>query len=63
MAESVDGPAVSKSLKTNFDASMLLDFQHGQLGFTKGCIIAEIALSLSRALNRGQLSLYRFEFW
>ncbi|HAS8201432.1 TPA: DUF645 family protein, partial [Vibrio vulnificus] len=24
-----------------------LDVQHGQLGFTKGCIVAEIALSLS----------------
>ncbi|EGR4295742.1 DUF645 family protein, partial [Vibrio cholerae] len=25
----------------------LLDVQHGQLGFTKGCIVAEIVLSLS----------------
>ncbi|HGF7231714.1 TPA: DUF645 family protein, partial [Vibrio cholerae] len=27
------------------------------------CIIAVIWLSLSRTLNRGQLSLERFEFW
>ncbi|RND30086.1 DUF645 family protein [Vibrio cholerae] len=25
----------------------MLDVQHGQLGFTKGSIVAEIALSLS----------------
>ncbi|EOW9103927.1 DUF645 family protein, partial [Vibrio cholerae] len=31
--------------------------------FHKGCIIAESVLSLSRTLNRGQLSLDRFEFW
>ncbi|TQQ67856.1 DUF645 family protein [Vibrio cholerae] len=42
---------------------MLLDVQHWQLGFTKGCIIAVIMLSLSRTLNCGQLSLDRFEFW
>ncbi|EKF9208480.1 DUF645 family protein [Vibrio cholerae] len=42
---------------------MLLDVQHGKLGFTNGFIIAEIVLSLSRTLNRGQLSLDRFEFW
>ncbi|MBG0761470.1 DUF645 domain-containing protein [Vibrio cidicii] len=42
---------------------MLLDVQHGQLSFTKGCIIAVILLSLSRTLNRGQLNLDRFEFW
>ncbi|EKF9814118.1 DUF645 family protein [Vibrio cholerae] len=42
---------------------MLLDVQHGQLSFTKGCIIAVILLSLSRILNRGQLSLDRFKFW
>ncbi|EHW0638150.1 TPA: DUF645 family protein [Vibrio cholerae] len=42
---------------------MLLDFQHGQLGFAKGYIIAVIWLSLSRTLNRGQLNLDGFEFW
>ncbi|ELL7182998.1 DUF645 family protein [Vibrio cholerae] len=42
---------------------MLLDAPHGKLGFTKGCIIAESVFSLSRTLNRGQLSLERFEFW
>ncbi|ENK2095490.1 DUF645 family protein [Vibrio vulnificus] len=42
---------------------MLLDVQHGQLGFTNSCIIAESVLSLSRTLNRGQFSLDRFEFW
>ncbi|EKF9853876.1 TPA: DUF645 family protein [Vibrio mimicus] len=34
-----------------------------KFGFTKGCIIAVFWLSLSRILNRGQLSLDRFEFW
>ncbi|WP_000923180.1 DUF645 family protein [Vibrio cholerae] len=42
---------------------MLLDFPHGQFGFTKGCIISVIWLSLSRTLNRDQLNLDRFEFW
>ncbi|EKF9628465.1 DUF645 family protein [Vibrio cholerae] len=42
---------------------MLLDVQHGKFGFTKGCIIAVILLSLSQTLNRGQLSLDRFKFW
>ncbi|AOW85084.1 DUF645 family protein [Vibrio cholerae] len=42
---------------------MLLDVQHGQFGFIKGCIIAVIWLSLSRTLNRGQLNLDRFKFW
>ncbi|EIC9845396.1 DUF645 family protein [Vibrio cholerae] len=42
---------------------MLLDVQHSKFGFTKGCLIAVIWFSLSRALNRGQLSLDRFRFW
>ncbi|EJL6412893.1 TPA: DUF645 family protein [Vibrio cholerae] len=42
---------------------MLLDVQRGQLSFTKYCIINLIWLSLSWTLNRGQLSLERFEFW
>ncbi|HAS6309214.1 TPA: DUF645 family protein [Vibrio vulnificus] len=41
----------------------MLDAPHGKLGFTKGFITAEIMLSLSRTLNRGQLNLDRFEFW
>ncbi|ENM5760183.1 DUF645 family protein [Vibrio mimicus] len=41
----------------------MLDAQHGQLGFKKSCIVAEIVLSLSRTLNRGQLSLDCFKFW
>ncbi|XKR66894.1 DUF645 family protein [Vibrio cholerae] len=41
----------------------MLDAPHGKFGFTKGCIIAESVLSLSRTLNRGQLSFERFEFW
>ncbi|ELF5327092.1 DUF645 family protein [Vibrio cholerae] len=41
----------------------MLDVPHGKFGFTKGCIIAVIWLSLSRTLNRGQLSLDRFKFW
>ncbi|TQO57390.1 DUF645 family protein [Vibrio cholerae] len=35
------------------------DVQHGQFSFTKGFI----TLSLSRTLNRGQLSLDRFKLW
>ncbi|EIO4107049.1 DUF645 family protein [Vibrio mimicus] len=42
---------------------MLSDVQHGQFSFTKGFITAEIMLSLSRTLNRGQLNLDRFAFW
>ncbi|EJL6485280.1 DUF645 family protein [Vibrio cholerae] len=42
---------------------MLSDIQLGKFSFTKGCIIAVILLSLSRTLNRGQLSLDRFKFW
>ncbi|ELY5216635.1 DUF645 family protein [Vibrio mimicus] len=42
---------------------MLLDVPLGKFGFTKGCIIAVFWLSLSRTLNRGQLSPDRFEFW
>ncbi|MCX9627683.1 DUF645 family protein, partial [Vibrio cholerae] len=41
----------------------MLDVPCGKFGFTKGCIIAVILLSLSRTLNRGQLSLDRFKFW
>ncbi|ENM5732223.1 DUF645 family protein [Vibrio mimicus] len=41
----------------------MLDVPHGKFGFTKGGIIAVILLSLSLTLNRGQLSLDRFEFW
>ncbi|ENM5752252.1 DUF645 family protein [Vibrio mimicus] len=40
-----------------------MDVQHGQLGFTNGFVIAEIVLSLSRNLNRGQLNLDHFKFW
>ncbi|MCD1196820.1 DUF645 family protein [Vibrio cholerae] len=42
---------------------MLLDAQLGKFGFTKSSIIAVILFSLSRTLNRGQLSLERFKFW
>ncbi|EGR4344439.1 DUF645 family protein [Vibrio mimicus] len=41
----------------------MLDVQHGQHSFIKGCIIAVIWFSLSRILNRGQLNLGRFKFW
>ncbi|ENM5875876.1 DUF645 family protein [Vibrio mimicus] len=41
----------------------MLDVPHGKFGFTKGCIIAVILHSLSRTLNRGQLSLDCFKFW
>ncbi|EJL6467401.1 DUF645 family protein [Vibrio cholerae] len=41
----------------------MLDVQHSKFGFTKGCIIAVIWLSLSRTLNRSQLNLDGFEFW
>ncbi|EMB49017.1 DUF645 family protein [Vibrio cholerae] len=40
----------------------MLDVPHGKFCFTKGCIIAVIWFSLSWTLNRGQLSLDRFEF-
>ncbi|PAR33934.1 DUF645 family protein [Vibrio metoecus] len=42
---------------------MLSDVPRGKFGFTKGCIIAVSWFSLSRTLNRGQLSLDRFRFW
>ncbi|MCX9560759.1 DUF645 family protein [Vibrio cholerae] len=42
---------------------MLLDIRHRKFGFIKGCIIAEIVLSLSRIFNRGQLNLDRFKYW
>ncbi|EKF9742443.1 TPA: DUF645 family protein [Vibrio cholerae] len=42
---------------------MLLDVLHEKFDFTKGCIIAESVLSLSRTLNRGQLNLDHFKFW
>ncbi|EOX3404351.1 DUF645 family protein [Vibrio cholerae] len=41
----------------------MLDVPHGKFGFTKGCIIAVSWFSLSRILNRGQLSVDRFRFW
>ncbi|EPY9864128.1 DUF645 family protein [Vibrio cholerae] len=41
----------------------MFDVPHRKFGFIKGCIIAVILLSLSWTLNRGQLSLERFEFW
>ncbi|EGR0795324.1 DUF645 family protein [Vibrio cholerae] len=41
----------------------MLDVQCSKFGFTKSCIIAVILHSLSRTLNRGQLSLDRFKFW
>ncbi|ELY5209192.1 DUF645 family protein [Vibrio cholerae] len=41
----------------------MLDVQHSKFGLAKGCIIAVIWFSLSRTLNRGQLSLDRFGFW
>ncbi|EIY4767291.1 TPA: DUF645 family protein [Vibrio cholerae] len=41
----------------------MLDVQHSKFGFTKGCIIALIWLSLSRTVNRGQLNLDRVEYW
>ncbi|EJL6742595.1 DUF645 family protein [Vibrio cholerae] len=41
----------------------MLGAQHSKFGFTKGGIIALFWLSLSRILNRGQLSLDRFRFW
>ncbi|PAR18194.1 DUF645 family protein [Vibrio metoecus] len=41
----------------------MLDVQHSKFVFSKSSIIAVLWLSLSRTLNRGQLSLDRFEFW
>ncbi|HAS3609265.1 TPA: DUF645 family protein [Vibrio cholerae] len=53
----------SRFKPSNLDTSTLLDVQHSKFGFANGFIIAEIMLSLSRTLNRGQLNLDRFEFW
>ncbi|EGR2398312.1 DUF645 family protein [Vibrio cholerae] len=51
-------------MKTNKPRSFnVVGCQHDQFSFTKGFITAEIMLSLSRTLNRGQLNLDRFEFW
>ncbi|KNA51964.1 hypothetical protein VCV51_033496, partial [Vibrio cholerae V51] len=36
--------------------------QHSKFGFANGFIIAEIMLSLSRTLNRGQLTLIVLSF-
>ncbi|EJL6905730.1 TPA: DUF645 family protein [Vibrio cholerae] len=41
----------------------MLDIPHGKFGFTKGYVIAVIWFSLSRTLNRDQLSLERFKLW
>ncbi|EKF9816971.1 DUF645 family protein [Vibrio cholerae] len=40
-----------------------MDIPHGKFDFTKGYVIAVIWFSLSRTLNRDQLSLERFKFW
>ncbi|EEY50675.1 hypothetical protein VIH_002368 [Vibrio cholerae CT 5369-93] len=51
LVERVESSVVSKLLKTIKPRcrrfSMLLDAQLGKFGFTKSCIVAEIALSLS----------------
>ncbi|EOX3092126.1 hypothetical protein ACPFMM_003589 [Vibrio cholerae] len=45
LVESIESSVVSKSLKAkSLDAPMLSDIQHGQFGFTKGIITAEIML-------------------
>ncbi|EJL6758986.1 DUF645 family protein [Vibrio cholerae] len=41
---------------------MLLDVPLGKFGFTKGCIIAVIWLSLSRTLNVANLTLIVLSF-
>ncbi|TXX46436.1 DUF645 family protein [Vibrio cholerae] len=41
---------------------MLLDVQHGQLGFTKGSIVAEIALSLMWILQVANSTLNAVSF-
>ncbi|EJB8582214.1 DUF645 family protein [Vibrio cholerae] len=40
----------------------MFDVQHCQLGFTKGCIVAEIALFFVGNSVSGQLNLERCEF-
>ncbi|MVE90112.1 DUF645 family protein, partial [Vibrio cholerae] len=47
----------SRFKPSNLDASTLLDVQRSKFCFANGFIIAEIMLSLSRTLNRGQLNL------
>ncbi|KNH55971.1 hypothetical protein A55_4295 [Vibrio cholerae 1587] len=64
LVESVECSAVSKSLKTIKPRSInVVGCSTRRVWFHKGCIIAESVLSLSRILNRGQLSLDRFGFW
>ncbi|ERM53688.1 hypothetical protein P781_15975 [Vibrio mimicus CAIM 1883] len=64
LVESVESSAISKSLKANKPRSFnVVGCSTRQFSFTKGFITAEIMLSLSRTLNRGQLNLDRFKFW
>ncbi|KNA44200.1 LOW QUALITY PROTEIN: hypothetical protein A5A_023902, partial [Vibrio cholerae MZO-2] len=64
LVESVECLAVSKSLKNIKPRCFnVVGCSTRKVWFHKGCIIAESVLSLSRTLNRGQLSLERFKFW
>ncbi|EEN99536.1 hypothetical protein VCG_000812 [Vibrio cholerae 12129(1)] len=64
LVESVECSAVSRSLKTIKPRCFnVVGYSTRKVWFHKGCIIAESVLSLSRTLNRGQLSLERFKFW
>ncbi|WOQ88396.1 DUF645 family protein [Vibrio cholerae] len=42
---------------------MLLDAPHGKFGFTKAASSLQVCFLCRGTLNRGQLSLDRFEFW
>ncbi|MEE7498296.1 DUF645 family protein [Vibrio cholerae] len=64
MVESVERSSISKSLKANKPRCFnIAGCSTWKVWFHKGCIIAVIWFSLSRTLNRGQLSLDCFEFW
>ncbi|MFB2718368.1 DUF645 family protein [Shewanella xiamenensis] len=64
LVECVECSAVSKSLKTiKLRCFNVVGCSTWKVWFHKGCINAESVLSLSRTLNRGQVSLERFEFW
>ncbi|EGR0900928.1 DUF645 family protein [Vibrio cholerae] len=64
LVERVESSVVSKSLKIIKPPCFnVVGCSTQKVWFHKGSIIAVIWFSLSRTLNRGQLSLGRFEFW
>ncbi|WP_419183904.1 DUF645 family protein [Vibrio tarriae] len=63
LVESIESSLVSKSLKTSKPRCFnIAGCSTLAAWFTNSCIIAEILLSLSRILNRGQLNLIVLSF-